>query len=159
MAAKILPKTTEFSPVSDDIQHLENNSVEDVLGATGVDFISIYNQYYSDVTIFEHSNFPSKADTNSHLWHLGCSWKIGTADGRPTIGSGTVKLNAIENIHYFDSTYPLYPEIDDNAEAALALLYAAFDNTPDAESFRKWITNAEVEVAKAFSKPDMTNDK
>jgi len=151
-------KQAALIPVSSNVQNLGLNSGGDVLGTAGVDFVSFYNHNLADVTIFEDPEPPSKAGTNSDLWYVGYSWDNVSKDGSSNIISGTASLRGIERIHFIDTSYALDLDIDENAGAALALLYAAFDNMPDAVTFGKWIAKADSLGNQSESKSGSSDD-
>jgi Ca2+-binding RTX toxin-like protein len=104
-------------------------------GLGGIDTVVIYKSL-SDVSI---TKTDSSTDDN---WHVNFNIEQASKDGSGFLPSSS-SLIAIERIQLLDTNLALDLDPQQNAGSALALLYAAFNTTPDPEAFGKWIAEAD----------------
>lgn len=117
-----------------------NDSGNTISGTDKIDTVLYSNHDYSDVVITGFGDASAGANEVETGWNIKFS---STTSVENTSTTGTDILTSIERLSFTDSSVALDLQIEDNAGAALALLYAAFDDVPDNNTFGQWIAESD----------------
>lgn len=122
-----------------------------ITGTSGVDTVQYPNLNIGDVTISGGGSKDGGWTVQYSSSSSGSDSKSGGSTDSKSGGGGTDTLSSIERLQFADGNVALDLQVSDNAGAALALLYAAFNTIPDAETLGQWIYQAD-SLASSFSK-------
>lgn len=113
-------------------------------GDSGINTVTYASFYLADIELSVLSSTDSKTGSTDAGWSV--DYSISSSDsksGEATSRIETDNLFDIERISFKDTSVALDLDKDDNAGAALALFFAAFDQAPDKESFGRLIAEAD----------------
>ncbi|MBB1488118.1 hypothetical protein [Oceanospirillum sediminis] len=113
-------------------------------GDSGLNTVTYASFYLADVELAALNNTDSKTGNITSGWTVDYQVSdTNSKSGETTIRTETDQLFDIERLSFKDTSVALDLDIDDNAGAALALFFAAFDQAPDQESFGRWIAESD----------------
>jgi hypothetical protein len=145
---------------------LGSGSNSAVTGTDGIDTGIFAAHARADVTLTKLDDIAAKDGTvtTSDRWQAdytssskdGSGSKDGSSNDSKNGSSNT--LTGIERIKFTDTSLALDLDVSQNAGSALAMLYAGFDALPDAETFGKWIAEADRVDAANDSKAGTAKD-
>ena len=108
-----------------------------------LDSVTYSNHAFSDVAISKNQSTDSKSGQTSENWNVAFSLSnTDSKSGNTLFGNDIISID-VERLVFTDTSLALDLDVGDRAGTAVALLYAAFDDMPDADVLGKWITQSD----------------
>lgn len=118
---------------------------QSIAGETELDIVQYANYALGDIELNLQQQTDSKSgEVTTTGWTV--DYQVSTTDsksGNTFTRTEQDQLTGVERIQFSDAALALDLDVDDNAGAAAALFYAAFDRIPDADSIGKLIAEAD----------------
>jgi hypothetical protein len=135
-------------PVQSTTYSLGGDPGSTLTGTFGIDTATFAALARADVTMTKLDDIAAKDGTvTTDRWQAdyipSSDSKDGSTSDSKTGGSIQSSLTGIERVQFTDTSLALDLDVSQNAGSALALLYAGFDALPDADTFGKWIAQAD----------------